>query len=52
MVDFGYRPPCAVRDRKTVRAHLLGERAPGERTRVGADPFDGVRALCSAASDR
>ena len=27
------------RDRKTVRAHLLGEQAPGERTRVESDPF-------------
>ena len=28
------------RDRKTVRAYLLGERMPGERARIGSDPFD------------
>ena len=28
------------RDRKTVRAYLLGERIPGERARIGSDPFD------------
>ncbi len=29
------------RDRKTVRAYLLGERVPGERARIGSDPFGG-----------
>ena len=28
------------RDRKTVRAHLLGERVPGERRPTEGDPFD------------
>ena len=28
------------RDRKTVRAHLLGERRPGERRPAEGDPFD------------
>ena len=28
------------RDRKTVRAYLLGERIPGERARIGSDPFE------------
>ena len=28
------------RDRKTVRVYLLGERIPGERARIGSDPFD------------
>lgn len=32
------------RDRKTIRAHLSGERAPGERRSVGPDPFEVVEA--------
>ena len=32
------------RDRKTVRAHLGGERAAGRRRPAGPDPFDGVEA--------
>ena len=32
------------RDRKTVRAYLLGERIPGERARIGSDLFDGFDA--------
>ena len=28
------------RDRKTVRAYLLGERIPGDRARIGSDPFE------------
>jgi transposase len=28
------------RDRKTIRAYLAGERAPGVRHRVAPDPFD------------
>ena len=32
------------RDRKTVRAHLLGERAAGRRRRAGPDPFEVVEA--------
>ena len=32
------------RDRKTVRAHLSGERIPGQRRPAEADPFDVVEA--------
>ena len=32
------------RDRKTVRAHLSGERVPGERRPAGPDPFEVVEA--------
>ena len=32
------------RDRKTVRAYLSGERAPGQRAPAGPDPFDGFEA--------
>ena len=32
------------RDRKTVRAHLSGERVPGQRAAAEPDPFDGVEA--------
>ena len=32
------------RDRKTVRAHLSGERAAGQRRPAGPDPFEVVEA--------
>ena len=30
------------RDRKTVRAHLSGEQAPGQRRPAGPDPFEPI----------
>ena len=36
------------RDRKTIRAYLKGERAPGQRVRSGPDPFEPFAAYCAA----
>ena len=36
------------RDRKTIRAHLTGDRFAGQRARSSADPFEAFVAYCTA----
>ena len=43
MVDLGYARHLE-RDRRTVRAHLSGERIPGQRRSAEPDPFEVVEA--------